>query len=194
MNGRNLLLGIGLIIAIQLLIGCLRKSPSPEGSVSASSRSRPGVETSTAVAKHSSAIEVTDFCTAETGATDNTVCVQSAIDQAASMGGGRVHFAPGKYLFKGTLNLNASNITLDCGDMSATLHFDNGAHDDIRVGFQPGVVAHPGIRGCWITHPETKTGGVSLRYNNVFNGITENVQIDNPYDGIEVENFRLPRI
>ena len=70
MNGRKLLLGIGLIIAIH------------------------------AVAKNSSAIEVTDFCTAETGAIDNTVCVQSAIDQAASMGGGRVHFAPGKYLFK----------------------------------------------------------------------------------------------
>src|SRR6185369_5341150 len=137
--------------------------------------------------------EVADFCTAEARATDSTECAQRAIDQAASMGGGRVHFSTGTYLFKGTLNLKASNITLDCGYMSAILSFNNGTNDDIRIGFQSNVVAHSGIRGCWIQHPGTKTGGVSLRYYNVFNGITENVQVDNPYDGIEVENFNTMR-
>jgi Pectate lyase superfamily protein len=144
---------------------------------------------STARSTFAQSIEVMDFCTANVGATDNTACVQRAIGQAGSKGGGRVLFAPGTYLFKGTLNLNASNIVLDCGDMAAILNFDNGASDDIRTGFQPVVIAHPGIRGCWFTHPPTKTGGVSLRYYDVFGGITENVQIDNPYDGIEVENF-----
>ena len=100
-----------------------------------------------------------------------------------------MHFSPGTYLFNGTLNLNKSNIVLNCGDMAAILRFDNGVSDDIRVGFQPELVAHPGIRGCWIIHPPNKTGGVSLHYYNVFNGTTDNVQIDNPYDGIEVENF-----
>lgn len=150
---------------------------------------------SSLVAIDSSTVEVRDFCTANIGATDNTACVQKAIDRAGSNGGGRVHFAPGTYLFKGTLNLNKSSIVLDCSDMAAILYFDNGALDDIRIGFQSAVVAHAGIRGCWLTHPTnpfrppTKTGGVALRYYNVFDGITENVQIDNPFDGIEVENF-----
>jgi hypothetical protein len=132
----KLLLGMGFLFAIQPLMGVFAENFSPEGSASATSVSPSDTETSL-VAVDTSSMEVKDFCTVNIGATDNTACVQKAIDKAGSMGGGRVHFSPGTYLFNGTLNLNKSDIVLDCGDMAAILRFDNGVSDVIRIDFNP---------------------------------------------------------
>jgi hypothetical protein len=140
-----------------------------------------------AVASYSSTVNVRDYCTIVDGSTDNTVCIQSAINSLTSFGG-IVFFPCGNYKTTASIILPAGLISLQ-GSGRCTSWGAYGAFDTIR--------ANVGGSSYWLGNGISriyfaefnKTSGYTLNLDHMHQLTLDDLTVDGPPAGIFLHDF-----
>ena len=141
---------------------------------------------------------VKDYGATGNGTTDDTASIQSAINAAIAVGGGRVLLPAGKYLVGGTLSLDAANTTTPVvlqgvtpGPVQTGAAYQGGTSiivpstfngNTILVSFSDSV----SVRSLTITSTAPRTGGRAIYLNGATNVVIEDVNMNNQFICMEI--------
>jgi len=127
-------------------------------------------------------VSVKDFGAVGNGIADDTLKIQDAINSLASTGG-IVEIPAGNYKITSTLTISRSGIFLQgSGSQSTKLTF-TGLSSDCILFQGASQINGNGIKGVWISG-SSLTGGHAINMQVVAYGVIEDVNIDNPWNGI----------
>jgi len=190
LSSRRQLLSGGAVAGVMTMLG----APSPAGAA-------------THVHPESGAENVRNFAAVGDGVTDDTAAFQRALDAVSHAGGGTVYAPPGKYLFKGTLNI-PDGVTLrgsyTCvpshvglrnqgavkpGDDGTALLVTAGKGSEEGTPFLT-LNTNSSVAGLTIYYPEQVTDAAPVPYpwTVVMRGKNPaifDVELLNPYQGID---------
>lgn len=104
-------------------------------------------------------VSVKDYGAVGNGAADDTIAIQSAINEVARLGGGRVYFDPGTYVISSALSVTTSNITLcGAGSNASVITQTNAAADGVSFA----NCSQVGLVGITVKHATSSTSNSAV--------------------------------
>lgn len=128
------------------------------------------------------------------GTTDDTAAIQSAINAAASNGGGKVYLSPGTYLVSSSLTITSNGVSLvGAGISTTTLKAKSGSEgiDMLVIGDGTNTISKVRIQEILFDSVNQKTGGKGIYIRVGFQIWLESINLEHQYDALYVHNSTL---